>query len=476
MTTENSRRDFIKKAGALSFASAAGPLAFNLAIMGEAAAATAADYKALVCVFLYGGNDWANTVVSYDTDYHTKYTIQRPNIAIKKSELDAAGTLLKPATDLPGGRQYALAPALKPLIQHFDEGNLAVILNIGTLVEPTSKADYKNGTAKLPPKLFSHNDQQSFYQSSSTEGSTSGWGGRLGGNLAESTGKSTFTCISVSTTGVFLSNDKTPAYQVSTSGAVKIKGISAPLYGSAACQNLLLDLITTPTSGHLFEKAHTEVVKTSINAEKFLTPVLASSARSTFFPAAGESLLADELAMVARIIAKQSELASVSGAGIKRQVFFVGLGGFDTHDGVKDDHPVLMAEVGTALSAFYRETAALGVASQVTTFTASDFGRTLNSDGDGSDHGWGSMHFVLGGAVNGKQFYGEAPEPANDGPNDVGRGRLLPRVAVDQFAGQLGTWFGATPAQLDTALPNLKHFSKDTLPLGFMKLPAKVAA
>jgi uncharacterized protein (DUF1501 family) len=478
MNSDHSRRDFIKRAGALSLAGAAGPLAMNLAAIGEAAAATASDYKALVCVFLYGGNDWANTVVSYDTEYHKKYHDERPAIAITREELEAAGTVLNPYTPLPELRQYGLAPKLKPLIQHFDEGKLAVILNVGTLFEPTTKEDYlagTNGTVKLPPKLFSHNDQQSFYQSSGAEGSTSGWGGRLGGEYAAGNGNSTFTCISVATSGVFLSNSKTVAYQVSTTGAVKINGISAPLYGSAACQAALRELITAPSS-HLFESAHAAVVQTSIAAEGVLSPLLAGSPRSKYFPAEGVSTLADEMAMVARIIAKQSQLLQSTQTGPKRQVFFVGLGGFDTHDGILLDHPKLMEEVGTAMSAFYRETKDLGVSNQVTTFTASDFGRTLNSDGDGSDHGWGSMHFVLGGAVKGREFYGEAPLPANNGKNDVGRGRLLPRISVDQFAAQLGTWFGASADKLNEALPNLKNFKEDTLPLNFMQPPLPAAA
>jgi uncharacterized protein (DUF1501 family) len=276
----------------------------------------------------------------------------------------------------------------------------------------------------------------------------------------------------VSTSGVFLANPKSVAYQVSTKGAVKIKGIGSSLFGSTACQAALKDLITSAPSGHLFEKAHAEIVKTSIAAEAQITPALAGSPRSTLFPPEGSSELADKLAMVARIIAKQSELFNSSPTGVKRQVFFVGLGGFDNHDSLLDEHPVLLSELGTALSAFHLETVSLGVASQVTTFTASDFGRTLNSDGDGSDHGWGSMHFVPGDAVNGKQFYGEAPEPADDGPHDVGRGRLLPRVSVDQFAAKLGTWFGAQSDDIAVALPNLANFAGDTaLNLNFMQTP-----
>lgn len=461
MTTENSRREFLKRSGALSLAGVASPLVFNLVAMGEAAAANATDYKALVCVFLYGGNDWANTIVSYDDDYYQKYFNERRSIAYDQGLLK--NTLLTPKTPLPGGHQYAFAPELAPLIPHFNAEKLAVILNIGALIEPTTKAAYQNKSVDIPPKLFSHNDQQSFYQSSGGEGSGSGWGGRLGGALASTNPNRTFTCISVSTNGVFLANPDLGAYQVSKDGAVKIKGITEPLYGSVACQNALRDLITTTPNRHRFEEAHAKVVSNSINAEGFLSPALASHPLTALVD---KSDLASKLTMVARIIATQTAPKPGEATLAKRQVFFVGLGGFDNHDSVKTKHPALLTEVGHALSAFYLETEKLGVASQVTTFTASDFGRTLNSDGDGSDHGWGSMHFVLGGAVKGKEFYGvrEAPVPANNGPHDVGRGRLLPSTSVDEFAEQLGLWFGANPAQISDALPNLSNFKSASRP------------
>jgi uncharacterized protein (DUF1501 family) len=179
---------------------------------------------------------------------------------------------------------------------------------------------------------------------------------------------------------------------------------------------------------------------------------------STVFPA-GNSL-ADQLKLVARMISTSNEV------GAKRQVFFVSLGGFDTHDGLLTTHPTLLTNVSNALSAFYAATVELGVASQVTTFTASDFGRTLSGNNDGSDHGWGSMHFLLGGAVNGQRFYGTPPAVASNGPDDVGQGRLLPTTSVDQYAATLGKWFGVSDTDLLTVLPNLSNYS--TRNLGFV--------
>ena len=282
MTHENSRRAFLKRAGALSMAGAAGPLALNLAAFGQAAAATADGYKALVCLFMYGGNDYANTLVPYDLDSHQAYTRERPALATPRSALTA--TVLNPLQALPGGRQYALAPQLLPLLQPFNEGDLAVMLNIGTLVEPTTKLQYQEGSVRLPPKLFSHNDQQSFYQSSGPEGNTTGWGGRLGDVFQQNNGNATFTCINVGANGVFLSGAGTVAYQVSAAGAVPINAVQQPLAGSVACQQAMQALITAPRA-HLFEAEYTRIVQRAITAEAVLTPALLQAPPSALFPA-----------------------------------------------------------------------------------------------------------------------------------------------------------------------------------------------
>jgi uncharacterized protein (DUF1501 family) len=456
MNNQASRREFLKRASAVSMTGVAAPWALNLAAMGEAAAAAAADYKALVCVFLYGGNDYANTVVPYDLASHTAYKNQRAAIAIDRVSL--GGTVLNPTTGLPGGRQYALAPELAPLVPLFDAGQMAVMLNVGTLVQPTTKLQFTNKTAPLPPKLFSHNDQQSVWQSSSPEGSTSGWGGRMGDLFAAGNGNATFTCVSVAGNAVYLSGQSAVQYQVTSSGSVPLSALKTPLFGSQACSDALKKLVTAPGT-HLFEAEHARVMKRSIEADATLTSALAATtALRTVFPT-GNSL-ASQLAMVARMISARTALTA------KRQVFFVSLGGFDTHDGILTEHPTLMATVGQALAAFQAATVELGVADSVTAFTASDFGRTLTTDGDGSDHGWGSMHFVLGGAVKGKAFYGTAPVIANNGPDDVGQGRLLPSMAVDQFGATLAKWFGVSSTDAAAVLPNIGNYS--VRDLGFM--------
>jgi uncharacterized protein (DUF1501 family) len=452
-----SRREFMKRASALSLAGAAAPWALNFAAIGEAAATTASDYKALVCVFLYGGNDNGNTLIPYDQASYNQYFNLRPTLSYARNALDA--TALAPALALPGGLQYALAPELAALLPIFNAGHMGVMLNVGTLIQPTTKLQYTQKSVPLPPKLFSHNDQQSTWQASSPEGAASGWGGRIGDLFAAGNGNSTFTCVNVSGNAVFLSGNSVAQYQVSTSGSVAVHGLTAPLFGSAAATNALRSLITQPRT-HLLEAECTRVMNRSISANAVLSTSLAPAASiTTAFPAGS---LGDQLKLVARMI------ASADALGAKRQVFFVSLGGFDTHDGLLTVHPGLMTTIGNALAAFHDATVALGVASQVTAFTASDFGRTLSGNNDGSDHGWGSMHFVVGGAVNGQRFYGTPPVYANNGPDDVGQGRLLPTTAVDQYAATLGKWFGASDTDLLSVLPHLANYNANARNLGFI--------
>jgi uncharacterized protein (DUF1501 family) len=457
-----SRRAFLKKASALSVAGVAAPWAINLAAMAEASAAGATDYKALVCVFLYGGNDYANTVVPYDASSYAAYQAARPSFAHSRESL--AATALAPVTapvDSAGvAHEYALAPNLAPLVPLFKTGKLGVLLNVGSLVQPTTKLQYNNKSVKLPPKLFSHNDQQSVWQSSSAEGALSGWGGRMGDLFQSGNTHSTFTCVNVSGNAVYLSGKTAVQYQVSTNGSVPLSGLKNPLFGSAAATAALRTLITQPRT-HTLENEYNIVSKRSIEANEILTTALAATpALATVFPTGNN--LGDQLKLVARMIAASTAL------GTKRQVFFVSMGGFDNHDGMLTDHPVLMTKLGDALAAFYAATMELGVANQVTSFTASDFGRTLTGNANGSDHGWGSMHMVMGGAVNGGKFYGTAPVVANGGPDDVGQGRLLPTTSVEQIAATVGGWLGVSDTDLLTMLPNLTNYNSSVRKLGFV--------
>jgi uncharacterized protein (DUF1501 family) len=457
------RREFIKRSSALSIAGAATPWAINLAAIGEAAAQTATDYKALVCIFLLGGNDYANTIIPFDATNHGKYLALRgATLSIPSASL--AATALTPlaaafgGTDL-GGRQYALAPNLSPLVQAFNDERLAVLLNVGTLIQPTTKAQYNARSVPLPAKLMSHNDQQSVWQSSAAEGATTGWGGRMGDLFASGNGNSTFTCISVSGNAVYLSGASAVQYQVSTNGSVPLNAFKTPMFGSTTIANTLKGLITAP-SAQLFQSEHARIAKRSIDANDQLSSALAANAVTFNTAFDTTNSLAMQLKMVAQLIGSRNTLST------KRQVFFVSLGGFDTHDNLTTDHPVLMAKVAGAMKSFDDAMTQLGTSKSVTSFTASDFGRTLTGNGDGSDHGWGSHHLAMGGAVKGKRFYGTPPEIASNGPDDIGQGRLVPTTSVDQLAGTLATWFGVPNTDMAVVLPNLGSFSNGNI--GFL--------
>ncbi len=477
----HTRRAFLRRAGQLAFTGAALPTAINLAAMAEAAAFNATDYKALVCVFLFGGNDYANTVITYDNASYDQYSAVRGGGSgrtaggIALAQADLAATRLDPTVPLPDGRQYALHPAMTGLAGLFNSGAAAVQLNVGPLVVPLTRQQYQGSNRTLyplPPKLFSHNDQQSVWQSSQPEGATTGWGGQIGDLALSSNTSRVLTCISVSGNTVFLSGDSALSYQVSTNGAVKINALNGSVYGSAAVRGAITQL-ALQTRAHVLENEYNLVTARAVGAESAITSALAShpanGAAFSAFPSGNG--LADQLKLVARLIAARNEL------GNHRQVFFVSMGGFDLHDNLINGQATLMGRLSAALTAFHASTVALGVADKVTAFTASDFGRTLTSNGDGSDHGWGSHHFVVGGAVRGKAFYGKAP-PVSVGNSTtdafdqwhVGQGRLLPSTAVDQYAGTLASWFGVQGAEMNGILPNLVNFNSADYPtnLGFM--------
>ena len=454
---DESRRAFLRRAALLGMAGAAAPLANTLGAIGEAAAATATDYKALVCVFLYGGMDYANTLVPYDTDGYAAYQKARSAIALSRDAL----TALTPDVALPGGRQYAMAPTMGPLAELFASGKVATVLNLGTLVQPLTKAQYNANSVKLPPKLFSHNDQQSYFQASNPEGATSGWGGRIGDVIQNGNGSSTLTCVNASGNAVFLTGKQAVQYSVGTGGPIALLNSSKTMYGSSTAADTLRSLMTTGGSS-LFTTEHARVSKRALDTYALLSGALAAAPATNFtlFPTGNG--LADQLKMVARMIATSNEV------GAKRQVFFVSIGGFDLHDNLSATHPVLMGQVAAAMRAFYDTTVSLGVADRVTTFTASDFGRTLLSNSDGADHGWGSMHFVMGGGVKGRRYYGTAPQIGNGTSDDVGQGRLLPTTSVDQYAATLASWFGVSAADLRTVLPNIGNYDQSSWNLGFV--------
>lgn len=460
------RRAFLRRCGQLAMMGAGAPLGLNLAAMGEAAAQTAGDYKALVCVFLFGGNDYANTLVPYDAASHTNYARIRTDIALPLAQLQA--TRLLPAQPLPGAQEYALHPSMGALAGLFNDGHAAALLNVGPLVVPTTRRQYEERAVPLPPKLFSHNDQQSVWQSQAAEGATNGWGGRLGDLAMSGNGNALFTCVSLTGTSVLLAGHDAVQYQCTPAGAVAVGALSGNFFHQPAMRSAFAELLQQPRS-HALESAYNQVMRRGIGAQQQVSQATASVPLNTPFPAGNR--LAAQLRMVARLIGAHGAL------GVKRQVFMVSMGGFDLHDDLMRRQPGLLQQVSEGMAAFYQATQELGLAQQVTAFTASDFGRTLSSNGDGADHGWGSHHLVVGGAVRGRSFYG-APPPVSVGntgaPEDawhVGQGRLLPSTSVDQFAATLGKWFGVSDTDMRLVLPGIGNFGGAAYPtdLGFLQ-------
>jgi uncharacterized protein (DUF1501 family) len=475
-----SRRELLRLASKLSFMGTATPFAMNLAML-NAASAQSSDYKALVCLFLFGGNDHGNTVLATDSASWTEYQRFRSTAPDPITLRGVDNPLDDPSTNpqvrrlnsvLPivpntaqSGRTFALHPCLNEVKALFDAGRLAVVPNVGPLRVPTTRAQFQAQSVPLPPKLFSHNDQQSTWQAYAPEGARYGWGGRMGDLLKSQNTQTTFTCISAAGNAVWLAGQDTVQYQVGSNGATAIGGLTGTLFGSSAAPAMLRTMITADRS-HLLEAEYNRVTKRAIDAQALLNSGMLPANGVEAVPNSPGTTqangLAGQLATVARIIGGRSAL------GASRQVFFVSMGGFDTHDNQNVQHANLMARLGQAIAYFDRVTTALGVNDKVTLFTASDFGRTFTSNGDGTDHGWGAHHFVSGGAVRGKDLYGRFPTLGVNTNDDVGQGRLIPEVSVDQYAGTLASWFGVPAGSLSEVFPHLNNFDVSKRNLGFM--------
>ena len=450
-TSNPGRRHFLKTATQFTAMGAAAPIALNLAGIQAAAAQTVGDYRALVCVFLFGGNDQTSTLVPFDSAEFSALTAARGNIARPAADFVSLGTVASQAN-----RSFALAKELSPLAGLYAQRKLSIVANVGPMYTPLTKAQFNAGAAGVPPQLFSHNDQQSVWQSSGVEGATVGWGGRFGDLLASNNGSNPiFTSVSVNGTAVFLYGNTVQQFQIDSGGPATVSSLQR-LYSSTQAGAALRQIISA-NPGSLFESHMGEVTRRSLSANQTLTDALQATPLTTVFNESNS--LAKQLKMVARLISARQNL------GMQRQVFFVGMGGFDHHNGLLSGLPGLHTQVADAMASFYAATVEMGVAHQVTTFTASEFGRTLTSNGDGSDHGWGGHQFVMGGAVRGGTIVGTYPSAALGTAEDLGRGRLLPTTSTSQLAATLGSWFGVPAGSMGDALPYINNFSVKDLGL-----------
>lgn len=470
----STRRNFLKSTGALALGAGAG-FAFDLSRLNAFAADTG-GYKALVCVYLTGGMDCHDTIIPFDVSSYNQHADIRRTLFDLYETNEGGSTRthdqlqqlnLSNASDF-SGRQFAMPPELGPLRELFNQGDCAVVSNVGPLVEPLTRQQFQQGTVPTPPRLFSHNDQNSVWLSSRPEGSLHGWGGRFADIMqaAQANSNTTFTAVSIANSTVFLSGELAAEVQVAPSGPQEIRGVGANsrIYGSTGLSDLFEDQLRVSGEpvANLIQRDVNNVVNQSIDANRFLRDAFNQSTPPvTVFP---DTELGDQFSVVARMIALRETL------GVRRQVFFIRhgrSGGYDNHNAQHTSIPGLHDELARSMRAFYDATVELGVASNVTSFTASDFGRTLTtSSNGGTQHGWGGHHLVMGGAVNGSRIIGDLPEPALGHNLDTGSaGRLIPTTSVDQYAATLGRWFGLSASELNDALPGLSSFNNTDLGL-----------
>lgn len=447
--TSPTRRTFIRQAACAALTTT-GILntIFDLRRL-SAAPLDATDYKALICLFLFGGNDANNVIVPHDNSGYASYAAARGILALPQASL-------LPLTLQNGdGRDFSFHPNLVELQSLFNQGKLGLVANVGTLVAPVTRAQYLAGGAAVPPQLFSHADQSVQWQTSVPDViSKTGWGGRMADMLQSlNAGSKISLNISIAGTNTFEVGNMVLPYVISPTGSVGLAGFDGSANANIRLQ-AFKDLLALPHN-NLFEQAYADTVSRSIAANDLLTSALAGiPAFQTVFP---NSNLGSQLNMIAKLIAARNNL------GMKRQIFFCSVGGYDTHGDQLTGQANLLTELSQGLNAFYNATVELGVASQVTTFTASDFGRTYPTNGSGSDHGWGSHQFVLGGAVQGGRLFGTFPTLAVNGPDDTGQGRWIPTTSVDEFSATLATWFGVSASDLSTVLPNIGRFAHPNL-------------
>ena len=454
------RRSLLAGLGGASLYSQLGSLRLlqAAAMDSSAVAKGGSGYKALVCLFLEGGNDNVNTLIPHDAPTYASYQAVRPDLALPQSALTTA-THLHPITPQSNGRQYALHPDAPELRNLFEDGRCAIVANVGPLREPTTRSSYQNGSVLLPPQLFSHSDQQVFWQTSRPDSTRKiGWGGRIA-DLLQSQNSNQLLSMSLSMSGqnVFQTGELVQPYSIGEVGPEERHGYSGDYH---AGRRAAIDALLDSPRDHILERAVAGIQRRSIDLYGQISAALASTpALTTPTPtlppayASGQRIfnrLIERLRLVGRMIAARNALGQQ-----QRQVFFVGMGGFDFHDRLLSDHAANMRSLSLGLSMFRDITIELGVESQVTTFTASDFGRTMSSNGDGTDHGWGGEQFVMGGAVNGREIYGEMPTLALGGPDDAGWGQIIPKLAVDQYVATLARWFGLSESQIDLVLPSL---------------------
>lgn len=488
------RRSFLQKATGLALGAGAANTIFDLRLINTALAQSSGvypDYKALVCVFMGGGNDGNNLIIPYDTERYGSYAAVRgAGLALHRDQASIPGTIvngnnyyalpLNPAYS--GGEEAAVHSSMSGVQSLFNAGKVAFVRNVGVLAEPMTRSEYRAGKKKKPPQLFSHNDQVTQWQTSIPDAiSRTGWGGRLMDKVRMDLAQQNISpgqvsmSVSIAGSNTWEVGEVVNQFKISSSGASTFRDYSGT-------RKALIDqILRDPSQGgdadlnsrrtNLGLLDFRNVNERSLLNGSALTaglaglPAAVNTAINNAFTQANNTGLAQQLKIAARIIAARNAL------GMRRQIFFCSIGGFDTHGLQPTAHANLMADVSRSIKAFYDATAApeVNVANKVTTFTAADFGRTFKSNGLGTDHAWGNHHLVAGGAVNGG-LYGSFPVFQLGGPSDTDggnpTGRWIPTTSVDEYSATMARWFGVPESAIDSIFPNLKRFS--TRGLGFL--------
>lgn len=463
-----SRREFLKTScRALSMAAIATQMrhfgmvsALAQERMDDGSGPEGGDYKALVCVFLSGGNDSNNMVIpKYQAGYDQYAAGRSPfGIAIPQANLLS---IMPPAM---GGLEFGLHPSMTDLHTLWGQGKLAIATNVGTLVQPITRAQYQSG-APRPLQLFSHSDQvEQFRTAISSYRSTTGWGGRVADRTgALNPGAAIPMITSIAGATIFNIGNNTAPLIVSAAPTPLNQVLALNGFGTAAdelARRTAMNNIRTADLNYSMIQATSTLTQQAVNVSQQLSqnPVL-----TVTFP---NTTLGNQLAQVAKLMKFRTQL------NMSRQIFFVNVGSFDTHSGQLNGQGSLLTQVSQAMKAFYDETVAQGIANNVTQFTMSDFNRTFNPNGSGgTDHGWAGHHLVLGGSVGGGNFYGRAtangsifPTLVNSGPDDAEtRGRFIPSVPVEAYAATLSRWFGLQAAEVPLVFPNINNFPVSTL-------------
>ena len=461
------RRHFLAGAAGLSLSSQIFTPRFIPSARAQAAGQN--GYKALVCIFLFGGMDQADTVLPYDQANYDKLAALRPGLfdaydATSASSSRNRANLLELAPDNAadfGTRKFALPPQMSGMAEMFNAGDMAIVGNVGPLIEPVDKDSFENETAALPKRLFSHNDQQSTWMSFGTEGTQYGWGGKFADAIVGSSNP-IFTSIGLSGNDVFLSGENIRPFLTTGSEFGRALNITEFRWVSGYGErydNMRAELETFYNQNDF---AHSDLLRMDAgnitaqgiqNVKTFASALEGGTSFEGLFP---DTNLGKQLRTVAETIAARGSL------GVERQLFYTGMGGFDTHSTQANDIPRRHQELSDAVKAFRDVMTAEGLWDDVTLFTGSDFGRTTIDNGDGTDHGWGAHQFVMGGSVAGRNIYGTLPPPVLEMAQYTQEGgRLIPTVSVDEYAASLGRWLGVSETQLSSILPNLGNFGGD---------------